>query len=95
MALYIALGLLAGVIIGFFIGKNSSGQSNNQSLIDDYKQQIEKLESKLAVQTQDFQDEIKKLTEENGALKGRIKNSLQVYDEQQTELQKVKTEKDD
>ncbi len=95
MALYIALGLLAGVIIGFFIGKNSSGQSNNQSLIDDYKQQIEKLESKLAVQTQDFQDEIKKLTEENGELKGRIENSLQVFDEQKTELQKVKTEKDD
>ncbi len=95
MALYIVLGLLAGVIIGFFIGKNSSGQSNNQSLIDDYKQQIEKLESKLAVQTQDFQDEIKKLTEENGELKGRIENSLQVFDEQKTELQKVKTEKDD
>ncbi|HCQ29353.1 MAG TPA: DNA recombination protein RmuC [Flavobacteriales bacterium] len=96
MILYLIIGLLAGLIAGFFIGKSISGnaQNDNSSILDDYKNQIREMEQKLTQLTEKSQTEIKALTEENGQLKGRIENSLKVFEEQKEELQKTKTEKD-
>jgi DNA recombination protein RmuC len=95
MILYFIIGLLIGVIAGFFIGKALTSNNNqNNTLLDDYKNTIEKLEQRLSEQAEKLQGEIKILTEENGQLKGRINNSIKVFEEQKEELQKTKTEKD-